>query len=178
MENGNFLIPLNGLAAGENQFSWHAGKEFFESFGNEEILGADLDLSVSAQKSGRSVEVDCGVEGSVTVSCDRCLADLELPVDLQIGLSVRHEAQQEAPEDEEREVIIISDSDARLDMAQIVYDYVCLSLPLRKVHPEGECDPEVVSRLSDGEPDNDDIEDEDKPLSDNPFAKLQNFIES
>ena len=40
--NDNFIIPLNGLAAGENTFSWHAGKEFFEAFENSEILDADL----------------------------------------------------------------------------------------------------------------------------------------
>ena len=48
--NDNFIIPLNGLAAGESRFSWHAGKEFFEAFGNAEILDADLDASVVIEK--------------------------------------------------------------------------------------------------------------------------------
>ena len=33
-------------------------------------------------------------------------------------------------------------------MSQIVYDYICLSLPLQRVHEEGECNPEVMARLS------------------------------
>ena len=40
--NDNFIIPLNGLASGESRFSWHAAKEFFDSFENAEILDADL----------------------------------------------------------------------------------------------------------------------------------------
>ena len=57
--NDNFIIPLNGLAAGETRFSWHAGKEFFDSFENTEILDADVDIEVRVEKSGRYLGVDC-----------------------------------------------------------------------------------------------------------------------
>ena len=70
--NENFIIPLNGLAAGETRFSWHAGKEFFDSFENTEILDADVDIDVRVEKSGRYLGVDCEIEGEVTVECDRC----------------------------------------------------------------------------------------------------------
>ena len=69
--NENFIIPLNGLAAGETRFSWHAGKEFFDSFENTEILDADVDIDVRVEKSGRYLGVDCEIEGEVTVECDR-----------------------------------------------------------------------------------------------------------
>ncbi len=178
MENGNFLIPLNGLKAGQNEFFWRAGEEFFESFGNEEILDASLELEVVAQKVGGCVEVDCEVQGSVTVSCDRCLADLDIPVDLEIRLSVRHEGQQEA-DDEEREVITVAADETQFDMAQVVYDYVCLSLPLRRVHPDGECDPEVAGRLGDPEDEVDEEVDADPATDeDNPFAKLKSLIDN
>ena len=87
--NDNFIIPLNGLAAGENRFSWHAGKEFFEAFDNTEILDAELDVKAYAEKSGRYVGVDCEVNGNVTVECDRCLGDLVMPIDVEILLSVK-----------------------------------------------------------------------------------------
>ena len=56
-----FIIPLNGLTAGENKFFWHAGKEFFDSFENTEVLDAQLDIDVRVEKSGRYVGVDCYV---------------------------------------------------------------------------------------------------------------------
>ena len=37
--------------------------------------------------------------------------------------------------------------DIQIHMSQIVYDYVCLSLPLQRVHPEGECNPDTVRFL-------------------------------
>ena len=76
-----FVIPLNGLSAGKNEFRWQASKEFFETFENSEILDAQLDASVSVEKSGRYIGVDCEVVGTVTVECDRCLGDLKMPDD-------------------------------------------------------------------------------------------------
>ena len=86
----NFIIPLNGLAAGESIFSWHADKEFFERFDNSEILQAQFDARASVEKSGQYIGVDCNVQGQVTVECDRCLGELVLPVDVKIMLSVKY----------------------------------------------------------------------------------------
>ena len=54
--NDKFIIPLNGLAAGKNEFFWQADREFFNSFENAEILDAQLDADVIVEKSGRYME--------------------------------------------------------------------------------------------------------------------------
>ena len=168
----NFIIPLNGLAAGENRFSWHAGKEFFEAFENTEILDADLDVSVSVEKSGRYVGVDCAVDGTVTVACDRCLEDLQIPVETDILLSVKFgdEASAEDHQEGEREILFVPEGDAEMNLAQIIYDYVCLALPIQRHHAEGQCDPEVVKYLNGGEP----VEKTDD--ANNPFAALKELM--
>ena len=101
--NDNFIIPLNGLASGESRFSWHAGKEFFEAFENAEILDADLVASVVVEKSGRYLGVDCEVDGTVTVLCDRCLEDLEMPVAADILLSVKYGNEESSEDHQEGE---------------------------------------------------------------------------
>ena len=35
-----------------------------------------------------------------------------------------------------------------LDLGQDVYDFVCISLPIQRVHPEGECNQETTKYLS------------------------------
>ena len=141
-----FIIPLNGLAAGKNEFFWQADREFFNGFENAEILDAQLDAAVIVEKSGRYLGVDCDVRGMVTVECDRCLDELDMPVDVEIRLSVKYgmEENSEDLQPGEREVVFIPDTDAEFDMSQIIYDYVCLSLPMQRVHEEGECNPEAM----------------------------------
>ncbi|MGN1220758.1 MAG: YceD family protein [Candidatus Cryptobacteroides sp.] len=167
-------IPLNGLAAGESRFSWHASKEFFESFENSEIFDADLDIAAIVQKSGRNVLVDCDVRGSVTVECDRCLEDLVMPVDVSIAVKVRFGESGESEESEEngRELISLAADDSELDLGQIVYDYVCLSLPMQRVHKDGECNPDTVRFMGVGEAGDVSGDDEDN----NPFAALKGLL--
>ena len=145
----DFIVPLNGLAQGRTEFRRRVGKEFFEHFENSEILEAGLDVDVLVEKSGRYIGVDCTIEGDVTVICDRCLEDLTLPVSTGFKLSVKFGSAGEGSEMEgEREIVVLPVTDADLDLAQTVYDYICLSLPVQKVHEEGGCNPEALKYLS------------------------------
>ena len=128
-----------------------------------------------AEKSGRYVGVDCEVDGSVTVACDRCLDDLVMPVSLDILLSVKFgdEESSEEHQEGEREVIFIPQDNADMDLSQIVYDYVCLSLPMQRCHELGECNPTVMSYL-----DMKTEESSDSPnVEANPFAALKGMFE-
>ena len=124
-----FIVKLNGLASGKTELNWKAGREFFELFGNSDILDADLDVVVTLRNHGITIDVECSIDGWVTVPCDRCLDDLRLAV--KTGFEDVY-----TPESDE------------LDLSQDVYDYVCISLPLQRVHPEGECNPETIKFLS------------------------------
>ena len=57
-------------------------------------------------------------------------------------------------------------------MGQIMYDYVCLSIPMQRVHPEGQCNPLVMKYLNIGA----------KPMEEgktdvSPFSSLRDFLE-
>lgn len=167
-----FIIPLNGLTAGKNERFWKVGKEFFESFENSEILDAELNVTALVEKSGRYVGVDCEVEGKFTVECDRCLGELDMPIDVEIRLSVKFgdEESSEEHQEGEREVIFVPETDAELDLSQIIYDYVCLDLPMQRVHEDGECDPAAMKHLSAG------AAPEVQEVADSPFASLKDLL--
>lgn len=119
-----FVISVKGLKPGRSHVDWHADGEFFAAYENSEIKDADLDISVDIFNDEFEVDVKCEIAGNVTVSCDRCLEDLVLPVRTSF---------------EENET---------LDLNQDIYDYVCISLPMQRVHPDGECNEETVKYLS------------------------------
>ncbi len=124
-----FVVRLPDLGPGGKLFEWSAGREFFESFGNSEILDADIAVAATVKGRGLTVAVACEIGGSVTVECDRCLEDLRIPVETSF------------------EETFTPDS-GELDLSQDIYDYICTSLPLRRVHPEGECNGETTKYLS------------------------------
>ena len=145
----DFVLPLSGLVPGGETFLWHAGKAFFGAFDNTDIQDADIRVEARIGKVGKDLLIDLTLDGTVTVICDRCLSDLVLPVEATPHFVVRFDPS--APEMEgDREVLVAEDPSA-LDMHQVVYDFVYMSLPLQRVHPEGECDPDTVKFLSHGE---------------------------
>lgn len=173
--NADFIVPMNGLAQGRKSFRWCVGDKFFEGFENSEILAADILVDADVEKSGAYIGVDCVISGEVTVVCDRCLGDLVLPVETGFKLSVKFGEGSQPGETEaegEREIVFLPESDADLDLSQIVYDYVCLSLPVQRMHDESACDPEVLRFLSSGSP---------KPArerdSSSPFAALKVMLD-
>jgi uncharacterized metal-binding protein YceD (DUF177 family) len=169
----NFVVPLNGLAAGKTTLLRHAGKEFFEEYGNTEILDADVDVEITIEKSGRYIGVDCIMRGTLTVPCDRCMEDLVCPVDGVALLSVKFmegaSTQSEDATEDGREIIALPESDSDLDLSQTVYDYSYLSLPLKKVHPDGGCNPEALKYISGEEP-------VDAKAPDSPFTALKDIL--
>ena len=150
----NMIIPLNDWAAGERQVRFHADLEFFQAFDNAEILDADVNVDIRVVKDGRNkVEADLHLKGTVTVPCDRCLDPVVIPVEA-------------APS----EKLTPGGGELEWDLSQAVYDFVCLSLPLQRLHPEGGCDPDTIRFLGQRErPD-------EEAASSSPFAALKGLF--
>lgn len=49
--------------------------------------------------------------------------------------------------DYDGEVMWLSPSAGSVDLTQYVYESILLSLPYQRVHPDGECDPEMLGRF-------------------------------
>ena len=106
------------------------------------------------KEGSQKVEADVTLKGSVTVQCDRCLEPLVIPVD-------------ESPE----EVFKPGTVEIDWDLSQEVYDYICLAMPLQRVHPEGQCNPDTVRFLGQSEPKN-----EEAGTKNSPFAALKGLF--
>lgn len=124
-----FIVKLNGLASGVSRYDWKADRSFFANFENSEILDADIRVSLILHNHGVTVDAECDIEGTVTVQCDRCLENLEIPVETSFD-----------------ESYVLDGED--LDFSQDVYDFVCIALPIQRVHEEGGCNQETVKYLS------------------------------
>lgn len=177
MNKSDFVIPLNGLSVGKTTFEWSFGKEFFDIFENTEILDARLDTVTVAEKSGHGVRMDCRISGYVSVACDRCMEPVRIPVDTSALLDLKFGAAEEKTAEDEtgREIIRLGNDDTDFDLAQVIYDYVCLALPARRLHPEGECNADVLRYLESG------IQvsaGKDEPAAENPFSALRNLFNS
>lgn len=164
-------LPIKGLSGGKHVFDFIIGQEFFSDFGNTQIKDADFGVEITIQRHASYLQAVCHSKGYVVVECDRCLDDLKIPIDVTSNLTVRFAAS--SVESEEDDVIVVEDSISELDLSQEVYDYICLSMPLQKVHPKGKCNPDVMKYMTAKESGKGE---EDSSYS--PFGNLKELIEN
>lgn len=140
-----FEIPFVGLKEGLHDYSFEITAGFFESFDYSEVNNAEIKVNVQLEKQIRMLIFRFKMKGFVVVECDRCLDDLKLDVEGDDRLIVKF-GQEWAEETEE--ILIIPEKESKINISPFIYEYIMLMLPYQRVHPEGSCDQEMVSRLS------------------------------
>ncbi|MCM1109494.1 MAG: DUF177 domain-containing protein [Clostridium sp.] len=118
--------------------------EFFAVVGSSEIHGGDVDVEMIVRKSaGGTFLLDFVLRGEVTVTCDRCLEDMNCEIDAEHELRV---AFGEAYEDE-GDCVKVPEDDGSLNVAWHIYEFIALELPLQRVHEDGDCNPAMMQIL-------------------------------
>lgn len=109
-----------------------------------DIRDADIDVHVDVDYKGDLYEITLTVTGEITLICDRCLDDLQWPVDTTFHIFVKY-----GPDynDDSDELLEIPESDAELNIAYMMYDTVALTIPIKHVHPLGKCNRAMSSLL-------------------------------
>lgn len=139
-----FKLPLKGMPVGVQTFEYHLGGAFFRDMESADVLHGDVDVNLSVKCTGDAYELNFKLTGSIYVACDRCLDEMELPVDTTYHLTVKYGDEYN---DESDDVLVIPESDSYLNVAYMLYDTVALTIPLKHVHPVGKCNKKMSSVL-------------------------------
>jgi uncharacterized metal-binding protein YceD (DUF177 family) len=144
-------IPFEGLKPGLYRFEFQCDNDFFHFFEGGEIQEGELVVKVEASPKGSFMELEFSVAGKVKVCCDRCLEDFFYPIDWEGNAYVKVGDEMDTDE----ETIFVSPGSATVDLAQYVYESVCLSIPPQRYHPNdgvSDCDLEMLNKLAELKP--------------------------
>ena len=125
-------------------YDYHLDNQFFTDIDAPQIQKGELDVQLTVKKGIGVFVLDFHTEGVVYVPCDRCLEDMEIPVETDNTLKVKLGA--EASEDDD-EYITVSELDGFVNVAWFMYEFIALSLPIQHVHAPGECNEEMMDAL-------------------------------
>ena len=138
-----YSIPYKGLKNGVHEFDFQIDDALFEAYERVEIKGGDCRAHVVMKRSETMLELAVSIEGEVICECDRCLEDCPIGVDYEGELVVKFS---DEIDDYDGEVMWISPAEGTLDLTQYIYESIVLSLPYRRVHEEGGCNPEMLGK--------------------------------
>jgi len=144
-ESGEYQLPYTVLALGEHERSYRLDDDFFAQFEDTLIQAGKIDLTVRFTKSHATGTLELQHSGHIETTCDRCLEEIELPIEGSAQLLIKEA--QDALDDEE-DVLLVDAETGTLDLKEAIYDYVSLSVPMIKYcDQETPCNSEVLARL-------------------------------
>ena len=172
-------IPLKNLSPGVHTYEYELDRKFFESIDGDEVKKGDVNVTLNVRKTSSSFELNFDIEGVIKIPCTRCLDDMKLDVDTESRLIVKFGSEYSEESDE---IVVVPESEGEINIAWFLYEFIALTIPIKHVHPKGECNRTVSSKFKkhqavsadDDEDDSDDIidddsepqEDEDTPQTD------------
>lgn len=147
------MIPFSGLKAGFYNFAFEIDDEFFAHFEHTEITKGTLRIDCELERQQRMLVLNFTITGYAGMLCDRCAGEYDQPVDGVQRLIVKFGAEQE---EEAEDILVISEKEHELYVGHIIYEYIHLLLPLKRVHGTDEngislCDPEVLGFIRESE---------------------------
>lgn len=144
-----YNIEFKGLNEGNHEFDYQIGKSFFDFFEESLVSEGDIKVKIVLEKHSSFLELHLNFTGTVVLTCDRCLELYNQKIKGKSSLFVKFgETQSEEGDD----VIWLLPEEHQVNVAQIIYEYITISVPLRHVHPAGKggklgCNPEMLKKL-------------------------------
>lgn len=132
------------MPEGTHEFHYDLDKQFYENMESTEIRDAKVAVDLVVVHKNGVYDLTFSCDGTVTVACDRCLDDLELPIETSYHVVVKYGDEYREDSDE---YIEIPESDNYLNVAYMIYDTVALAIPIKHVHPMGKCNRAMSSLL-------------------------------
>ena len=163
----DFVIHIVGLSTSKPaQFEYEFGDTFFKDYDAGFVSGSHFTATVVVDKHETFLEASFSIRGSVRLECDRSLELFDEPTSLDKNIVFKYGEESTELTDE---IVVIPRDMATLDLGQYVYEFIVLSLPMKRIHPkfrteeEDEDDAEGKMIYSSGPDESGDDDDEIDP---------------
>ena len=146
MEKENtYLIPISGLALGKHSFQYEITDEFFKGMDYSEIQQGKVSVNLDIDRVETMLTLTFDIEGTVRVMCDRCADEFDQPIDSNQVFYIKLGTENAEESDD---VMVMPADQHDFDLTSLIYEFIILSIPMHRVHPEGQCNPEIIDMLN------------------------------
>jgi len=175
-----FEIAFVGLKPGVHEYNYEVSDRFFEAFQQQDFRNPKAKVRLLLEKNNSFMLLKFEIGGTLEVTCDRCNNNLPLDLWDEFNITVKMVEEPELMNDQEDDpdVYYISRGESHLDVANWIYEFINLSIPMQKTCGYDKmngpnCNPAALEALNKMEPEENE---ESKEKKDNPIWKgLEKF---
>ncbi|MFT5617038.1 MAG: hypothetical protein ACI85I_000254 [Arenicella sp.] len=129
----DFILNIYSIKLGEHQFQYKIGKEFIHLYDEDLAEDVSVNVKVDVRKAETMVELDFHLEGTADLVCDRSLDVYTEELESERKLILKYGEEREELSDE---IVIIPHEQHEVDIALLVYEFIALAIPMKKLHPD------------------------------------------
>ena len=126
------------------EYCYQLDNQFFSDLDAPEIQKGQLDVSLKVTKTSGVYRLDFQTKGMVIVTCDRCLDEMEQPIETTDTLKVKLGADFS----EDGDIVVVPEEDGYINVAWFMYEFIALNIPMKHVHAPGKCNKEMTNKLN------------------------------
>lgn len=149
-----FEIAFVGLKPGIHVYEYKVEDKFFVPYGEQDFKNCVADIKLSLEKNNGFMLLRFDIGGTMESGCDRCGNPLSFQLwdEFNIIVKMVENPEEMNEQEEDPDVYYISRGESHLHLADWIYEFINLSIPLQKMCKEEEmggpkCNKEVLEKL-------------------------------
>lgn len=140
---GQYNIPLKGLSTESQKFEFELDETYFKKIDSPEVQRGNVKAVVTVKKKANLFDLAFDLNGEIQIPCDRCLDDMNQPIQYKDQLQVKFG--EEFSED--GDIVVVPEHEGAINIAWFLYEFIVLNIPIKHVHAPGECNKTMVGKL-------------------------------
>lgn len=140
-----YQINLKNIALGDvREHEFLLENKFFIDIDGTEVQKGKVSIFMKLEHKTSGFVMNFHTAGVVIVPCDRCLDNIEIPVEIDNRLIVKLGKEYAEESDE---ILVISEDEGAINLAWFLYEFVVLAVPMKRIHMPGKCNKGMSSKL-------------------------------
>jgi uncharacterized metal-binding protein YceD (DUF177 family) len=139
-----YKVDLKGMQEEVQCYEYLLDSRFFIDIGGDQVENGRVHVRLKVTRRKGFFDFVFVLSGIAVVPCDRCLEEMDFPVETTAHLIVKFGKDYAEESDE---IVVIPESDRTFYLAWFLYEFVVLAIPIKHVHGPGKCDRQMASKL-------------------------------
>ncbi|MCL1939016.1 MAG: DUF177 domain-containing protein [Candidatus Azobacteroides sp.] len=139
-----YKVDLKSMQQDVQEYEYLLDNQFFTNIDGEDVRKGKINVKLVITKTKSSFNLAFNLKGIAIVPCDRCLDDMDYPIETNARLTVKFGKDFSEESDD---IVVIPESEGVINLAWFLYEFVALAIPLKHVHAAGKCNKQMTSKL-------------------------------
>lgn len=140
----DYEINIISLKPGEYDFEFDFEPTFFKEFDESIVEKGSGNVKVHLLRSETFIKIDFEIIGTLELICDRSLDSFDFDINSKRTLLLKFGDETQEIDDE---ILMIDWNTEKINLAQYIYEFIGLEIPMKKLHPRFDQDEEEDDEL-------------------------------